>query len=299
MRIFLIFISLASVVFAIPTWYYNIQNTKQNNYIGYGSASSEQEAKQNALVAISGQIDTKIDSELKTVKSNNTKRIEIKSSQTTKSNLSGYELLKMSFEDGKYFVAIEYENIPRIQKFKNKLKAKNIKVNFDNYLKQFELVRKDKNWYIKYQDIMQVLDTKDLNKFFITISNKNLTIATNKKNNILYDGDEFYFKVKSAKKGFVTIFTVYEDGTVSTLLQNILIDKNSLENLPDKDFEAVPQAGLMEKGVKTFDMYVAIYSTKKMILDNFARADEELIDDARYKNFDELVEFIKDKTYTT
>jgi len=299
MKQILTIIIFQTLLFAQPIWYHNIQNTKQNHYIGYGSASSEQEAKQNALVSISGQINTKIDSSLTTTKSYTTKKIKIKSSQSTKANLSGYELLKMSFEDGNYFVAIAYENIPSIQKFKNKLQKANIKVKFDDYFKTFDLVRKDKRWYIQYQNIMQVLDTKDFSKFFTTIPNKNLSITTNKKNNILYEDDEFYFKVISSQKGFATIFTVYEDGTVSILLQNVPVEKNRLENIPDKDFEAIPQAGLIEKGVDTFDMYVAIYSAKKLIIDNFAKADEELISDERYKNFDQFQKFLKDKEYTT
>ncbi len=299
LKLFIINCSLLTFAFAQPSWYHNIINTKQNTYIGFGSASSEQEAKQNALVSISAQISTKIDSSLTTTKSYKTKNIEIKSSQKTKSTLSGYKLLKMNYEDDKYFVAIEYENIPSISKFKNKLKAKNIKVKFDNYLKTFELVRKDKKWYIKYQNIVQLLDTKDFTKFFTTNLNDDLSITTNKKNNILYDGDEFYFKVKSSKKGYVSILTVYEDGTVSTMMKNIPIGAKKEENMPDKYFEAIPEAGLLKQGIETFDMYVAIFSSKKLIFDSFAVADDDIINDERYKNFDELISFIKDKKYTT
>jgi len=146
---------------------------------------------------------------------------------------------------------------------------------------------------------MQIIDKKDFERFFVTIPNKKLFITTNKKNNILYDKDEFYFKVKSAEDGYVTILTVYEDGTVSTLMKNIPVEKNIVTNIPDKEFEPIPIAGLIENGVETFDMYVAIFSKKRFVFDRFATADEELIDDERYKNFDELIEFLKDKRYTT
>ncbi|MEA2051043.1 MAG: LPP20 family lipoprotein [Campylobacterota bacterium] len=293
------YILLLTSLYASPSWYYSLDDTKQNSYIGYGSASSEQEAKQNALVSISGQINTKIDSSLTTTKTKSSKDIQIKSSQKTKANISDYKLLKMSYEDGKYYIAIEYENIPNMQKFKNKLKEKALKPKFDNYLSEFELIRKEKRWYIKYKDVIQLLDKKDFARFFVTTPNENLTITTNKRNNILYDGDQFYFKIKSKEDGYISILTVYEDGTVSTMMKNIPIQRDTLSNIPDKDFEAIPEAGLLEVGVETYDMYVAVYSKTKLLFDRFATADDEVIEDERYKNFDELIRFIKNKQYTT
>ena len=292
-----------SSAIAQPAWYHTMKNTKQNTYIGYGSAFSEQEAKQNALVDISSQISTKINSKITRTKQNIAgnfqKDTTISSAQSTNTTLSDYKLLKMNFEKGKYFIAVEYENISSLQKFQNKLKARNIKVRLEKYFTNFDLVRKDKRWYIKYQDIMQVLDEKDISKFFVSIKNTNLSIKTNKKNDILYDGDEFYFKVKSSKKGYVSIATVYENGTVSVLMKNIPIEANIIENIPDKDFESIPEAGLLQKGIDTYDMYVMVYSSKKLLWDNFALADDELVSSERYKNFDELQEFLQNKKYTT
>ena len=36
-----------------------------------------------------------------------------------------------------------------------------------------------------------------------------------------------------------------------------------------------------------------------MKFDSFAYADDELISEEKYKNFDELIEFLDDKIYTT
>ena len=110
---------------------------------------------------------------------------------------------------------------------------------------------------------------------------------------------KFFFKVKSTKKGFVSILSIYEDGTVSTLVRNIPINKNKLENIPDEEYESIPEAGLMQRGIETYDLYVAVYSDEKLHFDSFAYADEKLIDEEKYKNFDELIEFLNDKTYST
>ena len=116
---------------------------------------------------------------------------------------------------------------------------------------------------------------------------------------ILGDGDKFYFKVKSAQSGFVSIVSVYEDGTVSTLMRNVPISANKLQNIPDKEFETIPEAGLQKNGEQTYDLHVAIFSPNKLTFDAFATADEKLISDEKYKNFDELIGFLDNKTFAT
>ena len=46
-------------------------------------------------------------------------------------------------------------------------------------------------------------------------------------------------------------------------------------------------------------MYVVIYSDKKLIFNRFAVASDDIIDDERYKNFDELIESLDGKEYAT
>ncbi len=75
--------------------------------------------------------------------------------------------------------------------------------------------------------------------------------------------------------------------------------KNITENIPDIDFEMIPQAGLMQENVETYDLYVAIFSKNKINFDQFAYADSELISEEKYKNFDELIEILDDKIYAT
>lgn len=318
--IYLLLIS-ALTAFATPAWYYKLPAPKANTYIGYGSASSEAEAKQKALNDITNQISVSIDYTMKSsskLKGDEfSETITEQSAQQSTATLNGAKVLKAETLDGKYYIAMEYENIPSIDKFTRELKSryfiedekqnsyiknsainKSIKKSLNKSL-NFELLRKDKKWYIKYKESLEPLDDRDFANFFSTTLNDDISITTNAKNNILYDGDQFYFKVNSSQNGYVTIFTVYEDGTVSTLVRNIKIRRDSLENIPDAEFESIPQAGLMKEGVETFDLYVALYSPKKVTLDNFAHADEALIQDERYKNFDELINYLNDKTYAT
>lgn len=323
MRVTLIALLLLGMsLFASPSWFNHIPAKTVNTYIGYGVGRSGALAKQEALNDIATQISVSINSSMSSdIKDDNGKIKRVDESsvvQKTVATLYDYKLLKSEYEDGKYFVALSYENIPSLDKFVNKLKKTPLLKNsnpLENYLKNtiiakelqkslhkkivFNLVRKDKKWFIQHENILQALDKKDFAKFFVTILNKNLSITTDKKRDVLYDSDKFYFKVKSSMNGFLSILTVYEDGTVSSLVRNVPIKKGKIENIPDKDFETIPEAGLLHEGVETYDLYVLIYSNKKLRLDSFSYADENIIDEEKYKNFDELIEFLEGRRYAT
>jgi len=317
--LFLIFMFLSNI-YATPLWYYNITDKNPQVIIGYGSGESEAKAKQNALSDVVSKISTQIDTSMKLhVEDRGGEALSSSKYDTVQKSsgvLSDYKLLKMEFVGGQFYVAVWYENIPSFDKFLRKIKiyddfstqknsyllhtymAKKLKEALNKDI-DFRLARKDKKWYIKYKNTLQVLDKKGFRYFVATIKHKDLDMKISKERGFLYDGEEFYFKVKSKKSGFVSIITVYEDGTVSTLLRNIPIKKNRVENLPDKDFESIPEAGLIQRGVETYDMYVVIYSKKRLYLDEFAYADSELINEEKYKNFDRLIEFLNGKVYST
>lgn len=321
MKISLLFLLLTLSAFANPAWYYNLPNTKANTYIGYGSGKSESEAKQKALSDITSQISVNIDytmkSSTKLQGDKFSQAVSEKSALQSSATLNGAETVKIEFLDSKYFVAMSYENIPSIDKFVREIKSrysledekqnsyiasssinKNLKKALNKNI-NFKLLRKDKKWFIQYNESLEPLDDRDFSNFFTSVSNEDISITTNKKNNILYDKDQFYFKVNSTQNGYVTIFSVYEDGTVSTLVRNIKIKRDKLENIPDEEFETIPEAGLIKDGVETYDLYVVLYTPKKITLDSFAHANDSLIEDERYKNFDSLIEFLNDKTYAT
>ncbi|MEA2073806.1 MAG: hypothetical protein U9O86_09500, partial [Campylobacterota bacterium] len=202
----------------------------------------------------------------------------------------------------KFTRKINLLNLPASKVSNSYLKHTNIAKKLKKSLAKeidFSLLRKDKKWFIKYKSVLQVLDKKDFASFFTSTYNPELSLHTDKKRDILYDGDKFYFKVESAKDGYVSILTVYEDGTVATLVRNVKVSKKTLEKIPDEDFETIPEAGLLHKGVETYDMYVLLNSPKRLRFDSFAYADSELINEEKYKNFDTLIEFMNNKSVTT
>jgi hypothetical protein len=125
-------------------------------------------------------------------------------------------------------------------------------------------------------------DFKDGKPNLKTIENDMITIKTNKTNDILYDGEEFLFQVLSKEDGFVSILNVYEDGTISTLLKNNPIKRNILTFFPDEKGEHILVSGILEIGKETSDMYVVVWSDKKLPLEKFADATDEVIEDEKY-----------------
>lgn len=318
------FLLLVSVpLFAVPSWYYKLKPQNSAVYIGYGVSDSGMKAKQDALSDIASQIFVVVDDSVRSrVKDNNghiNTYSESASSQKSFATICDYKLLKSEYDNGAYYVALSYENTPSLDKFVKKLKKLKkhslVTQNPKNYLYStligrdlqrklghkvaFNLVRKDKKWYIQHKNIMQVLDKKDFAKFFVTKINPKVSLHTNKRRDILHEGDKFYFKVKTEEDGYVTLLDVYENGTVATLVKNVPIKKGQIEKIPDEDFESVPEASLLVKGEETHDLYVAVFSKKRLRFDSFAYADNVLISEEKYKNFDALIHFLDDKIYTT
>lgn len=318
-----LFLLLASTLFASPSWFYKLKEKNPTVYIGYGVGSSGAKAKQEALSDIASQISVVVDDSVhSSVKDENghiSRSNESLSTQKSVATLSDYKLLRSEYEDGSYYVALSYENIPSLDKFVRKIKSvqKGSSETLDakSYLSatplakelqrklgyniNFDLVRKDKKWYVHSKRVMQVLDKKDFSKFYVTKTDAKVLLHTNKRRDILHEGDKFYFKVQAKEDGYVTLLDVYEDGTVSTLLRNVAVKKGQVEKIPDEEFESVPEASLLVHGEETYDLYVVVFSKKRVMFDAFAYADDALVSEEKYKNFDALIHFLDGRVYTT
>jgi len=309
-KIFILFSAWSSIVIAgvPPNWYYSIHPTSTSQIIGYGEADSLSKAKSQARDDIAKRIKTSINSTATqstnlsgdTLKQDYNEVIEEKTIAT----LQDIKLLeKFQNEDGKYYVAMSYDNIPFITRFTQKLDINRCKEKQNNYLKHtffisqidkitkctpdIRLIRNDKTWYLVYKNTKEELPTKYFEQLYKSVENKNIHLRASK--NLLKDGDEFSLSLKSKKNGYISLLDVYEDGTVSVLVANIKVKKNKLVNIPDKDYDSSFVAGLIEQNKPTFDLYVAIYSKSRVDLSRFQQANRDLTTGESNKKFDELI----------
>lgn len=322
---FVIMMIFSPLLFSQPLWYHTQNETKPNHYLGFGEGASEAEAKQNALNDIASQISVKIENELIQNKTHSNggfeKNIQMKSIQKTSANLSDYKVLDFAQERGRFYFKIGYENISNIDKLARKLRNKkdeNVTLappKSQKFLQQslmakslkeavgteveLQIFRRNNAWSLVSNNFVHNISDEEFASFFYAVSNPQISVRTNKKDNILYDGDEFHFLVESSEDGFASIASVYEDGTVVILLKNSKIAKNVLTKLPQKEDVLEPVAGLLHPKQDTFEMQFVIFSDKKLQFDNFADAYIDTTNQEKYKNFGDFLRFLDDKKYAS
>jgi len=287
--------------------------------IGYGEEKNLPQAIATAKANISGQIKTQISSNMiqnNTLKNETYNHEVIQNQQSsTQATMTDTTILKQQKVGDTWYVAVEFENIPTLQKFIKKLPINLTDEPQNSYLARTELfnelhkaigksidtvlVRKDGTWCLRYKDILQNIDEESFEDLFMSAKDQNLSLTLNKKIPLLYDGEKFSFTLSSSNDGFVSLLDVYEDGSVAVLSSNIPISKNTLvaiPNIKDKnDFEAAT----LVKGKDSFDLFVGIYSVKPLNLDRFIIGDANLQTSENAKSFDKLIAFLNGKQFST
>lgn len=287
--------------------------------VGYGEEKNLPQAIANAKANISGQIKTQISSSMiqnNTLKNETYNHEVIQNQQSsTQATMTDITVLKQEKVGDMWYVAVEFENIPTLQKFINKLPINLTDEPQNSYLVKTELfdelhkslgksidtvlVRKDGAWCLRYKDILQNIDDRSFEDLFTSTKDQNISFTLNKKIPLLYDGEKFSFTLSSTNDGFVSLLDVFEDGSVAVLSANIPISKSTLATVPsikDKnDFEAAT----LTKGKDSFDLFVAIYSEKPLNLDRFILADDNVQTSENAKSFDKLISFLNGKRFST
>ncbi len=304
----------------VPAWFGNLPlPSTHTKLLGYGEEKTLPLAIQNAKADIAGQINTQISS---TLTQNNTLKNEIYNHEaiqnqqsTTQATMTDTIILKQEKVEDTWYMAVEFENIPTLQKFIHKLPVNLTDEPQNSYFAKTELfdelhkalgksidttlVRKDGAWNLRYKDILQPMDDRSFEDLFTSYTDQNLLFTLNKKIPLLYNGEKFSFTLTSTNDGLISLIDVFEDGSVALLSSNLPISKNSpltVPNLKDKnDFEAAT----LTEGKDGFDLFVAIYSDKPLNLDRFIIADTNLQTSENAKSFDKLIKFLNGKRFST
>jgi len=69
--------------------------------------------------------------------------------------------------------------------------------------------------------------------------------------------------------------------------------------IPSKESQNYFEAGVIEEGKDTHDLYIAIWSEKPLDMSRFTHADEELNSNESAYKFDELIELLDTKEYSS
>lgn len=322
MRAGIMFLFLTTYIWAmafVPDWYEEriYQNSGDVIY-GYGVAKTRGDAILDAKAEISGVLKTKISSSLiskQTLKDSEAhKKIRRTLHASSRAELVGAEVVRdEQSEDGKWYVVVKYLNLSVKEKAVRALKDKACQKNANDYLLKtpliesinrelscahaFELMRLHGSWYLKSGAFKTPLSKEDFDALFKTVYSDNLELIASK--TILTEDEVFNFIIKSKKEGFVSLVTVYEDGKVGLLLSNEPITPKVGILFPKADADVEMVAGLVEEGKATQDLYVLIFSKKKMDMTRFEAVSDQLISSEQEYRFSEVIEILKKGNYTT
>ena len=297
-----------------PIWYAKktlIPHAK-HEVIGYGEGRSLSQAKANAKEDIAQSLMSRVDSSFVSTSDDIQSTTKAKLKVTTKLNLQNLKIIKQEIKENNFFVALSYENLDLPYKIKKALhlstcqdEVLNSYIQITPLLKKinsaldckldFKLDRVNGAWYLKYKDSRFLLNDDEFEELFVDTTDKKFNFRANRK--VLKDGDSFYFTFKSKQQGYVTFLDVYENGIV-TLLQSSTPITRSLQ-IPSKDAQNYFEAGLVQDGVDTYDLYVAIFSKEPLDMSRFEYANEDVASSELAYKFDELIDSLDNYNYAT
>jgi len=313
MRNLFLMLLLPVVLFATPSWFFNLEHDKKCEVVGYGMDADLDKAKQSAILDITNSISVSVSSSVNISSSDIGGKAKQDSSMNlqtqSKAILSGVEFIKIEEENGVWYVGAKYDNSPFEVKLKKMLPEQLKDEKQNKYLKHtwgvkslnvdigkklnYEIVRKDNLWQLEYKDILLPINQNDLYKFFSNQKSKEISIKANQA--IYKQNDEMYFNIKHKGMGYVSILYVEHNGKVGVLLANKRSDKSF--RYPEKNSEDIFKiANPYKKTIK--ELYVAIYSKEPIDLSEFENVSENLLDESNY-NFHKLIEKLDKLTFST
>lgn len=284
----LLYIVLFQVmVFATPpSWYINNEiNVLDYEIVGYGEGSTQQEAKRVARSDISTilSVKTKTNLDIKKISSNNYYSKNIKQNINEKSSIDLRDLvvLKSSFVDGKYYVAIKYINLPFSKRvrlaFKN---IDKIKQESNSYFLKTILLQELKDEFGFYPKIeidrdnlfidnkSFKIDDEVLKKLLVSIDSKYLKIT---QPNIIQNGKLYFINIKAIKSGYLSLIQIADDGATSLFFDNKKVINNIKLEYPNRDdFDGI-EVYLKDGVDKESDLNIAILCKDKKDFSYFDR----------------------------
>ncbi|MGR6832090.1 hypothetical protein [Aliivibrio wodanis] len=236
-----------------PDWFLYQQLTlEQDEYIGYGSGYSYDEAEARAKSQISQSLNSHIRSTISESTNVKGKQVSYESYSTSTissdSRLSNLIKKKSDKIDGIYYVAYSYFNLPLSKKIKKVLGNK-VTCNEELHpylaktplifeirneikcLPMFSIVQLHNQFYLHLEDRNFPLSKEDRNKLFTHISNSSVHLDLSDKH---IDSGEFYhLNVVASKYGYLSLLQQYDDGTTQILEDNRLMKKEEFFTFPN------------------------------------------------------------------
>lgn len=297
-----------------PAWYMKqiLQPSTKYELIGYGEAKSFKEAEANAKEDIAQTLSSDVDSTISVISTDEKSISEANLKVTSKLNLQNLQTIRREQLNDVFFVALKYENLDLAYRVKKTIGTFECeKESINSYIRTtpvfqkikravgcelaVELQRRNSAWYLTYKEDMFLLSASEFEEFYV--SKKSQKYGSSPSENVLRDGDSFHFTFSSDEPIYVTLLDVYESGIVTLIQASTQIDGDL--QVPSKESENYFEAGLLEDGKDTYDLYVAIFTKEPLDMTRYEYATQELESSELAYKFDELINSINMYEYST
>jgi hypothetical protein len=307
----------AAILNATPDWFQDRSLIADKTFIGYGEDANLQNAVTLARADISNQLQTKVNSNISITQADHNGVISSDSVQqndsTSASVLEESQIIKQSYQDGRWFVAVQYQELTQINRFVKKVEASKGSENITEHQNQYfvhtylgmelnkklgkmdiGLQRQAGEWYLNYKDIYQKIDINipDLFITFSTTEANRLDIEKSSRfERIINDGEPVHFHPVS-KKRYWSLFAMSPEGEVYVIEDNMPI------NMKPGNFNFRKKTGDTERPT----MFVAVFSNSRIdnsyfrLMNGYESLDTYKNDKVRFNKF---IEFLDDKEYVT
>jgi hypothetical protein len=278
-----------------------------------------EEARTMAQKEIANSIQTQIISEniFETSEINDVVNEKVKLYLEVKTDVVLNEVRKIKEEKKKkkWYVALIYENLPIEKKFAKRISILDYEIEKQNkYLVKsplikaineelnckpdIKLTRKNKLWYLAYENLLLPLSPDEFEKLFISYESDKISLNPTK-SSLLLEGDVFSFSVESKQNGFLSIINVYEDGECFIISSNQPIMPNNPISIPNESSDNQLVAGLFIENQPTYDLYVALFDKEEINLSRIQTAGDIVEKEEWHYKFDEVLKMMNENEFCT
>jgi hypothetical protein len=294
-----------------PEWYRRLSR-QEYEIIGYGSSNNIEEARTIAKKEIANSIQTQIyyesTFELSEINSVVNEKANLYLKAKTDVVLNDLKTMREELKKKIWYVALCYDNLPIEKKFANRVIVSEFKSeNQNRYLQNSPLIRsvneelncmldiqlkrKNRIWYLAYENILLPLSPDEFEKLFIRYNSENISI-TQSSSVILTEGNIFSFSIKSLMDGYFSIVNVYEDGECFIITSNQPIQKNNPICFPESSSNIELVAGLFTDKQATYDLYIVLFDINEINLSRLQTASSKIVKDEWHFKFNEVIEMM-------
>jgi len=299
---------------SFPSWFVKKEFVPHAEFelVGYGHAATLQEAMAQAKEEIALTLLSKVESRFTSHSTDDESRSVAELKVTSKLNLQNLKTLKQEQVANTFFVALSYENLDFASRVKRDLNISTCQdEKLGRYIPQsvlhkklmaslgckldFKLHRQNSAWYLKYKEHLFLLSDKEFEELYATQKSSSFTFRASK--DVLLDTESFWFEFETKESGYITLLDVYENGIVTLLSPSTKIENNI--QIPSKESSHTFVAGVVQEGVDTHDLYVALFTKEPLDMSRFIHADGDLTSNEKAYKMDELIELLNSHDYAT